>query len=290
MLDYLPLSIALIGSSIAAAWDLKTTEIPDIIPHVMILSAIVFWGIQSYILNDYWLIAQSFLVGIGLLGFGFLMYYLGQWGGGDAKMLSAIGFLVPQNIYSFKIQAIHQNILNLLPFPIIYLINVFFLGAIYMIIYAIVLSFINRKIIQDFLFNIKSSIKSTITFFVSIFIFSLILNSIISYNLGIFKSISTSITVASLSLALILLWKFIISVEKVGFRKKVHVNKLKVGDVLQESRFWEGITEKDIERIKKSGKKYVIIKDGVRFAPVFPITLLFTLFIGDFTFLFFSFV
>jgi hypothetical protein len=290
MLDYLPLSIALIGSSLAAAWDLKTTEIPDVIPHVMILSAIIFWGIQSYILHDYWLIAQSFLVGLGFLGFGFLMYYLGQWGGGDAKMLSAIGFLIPENIYNFKIRSIYESIFNLLPFPIIYLINVFFLGAIYMIIYAIVLSVINRKIIKDFLLNIKSSSKSTVTLFFSIFIFSLILNSIISYNFSIFKSISTSITVAFLSLTLILLWKFIISVEKIGFRRKVHVNKLKVGDVLQESRFWEGITEKDIERIKKSGKKYVIIKDGVRFAPVFTITLLFTLFIGDFTFLFFNFI
>ncbi|MCS7106355.1 MAG: hypothetical protein NZ942_03500, partial [Candidatus Aenigmarchaeota archaeon] len=58
-------------------------------------------------------------------------------------------------------------------------------------------------------------------------------------------------------------------------------SKLKVGDVLAESKLWEGITQKDLIKIKKSGKKYVVIKEGVRFAPAFPLALLFTLYFGD---------
>jgi hypothetical protein len=54
-----------------------------------------------------------------------------------------------------------------------------------------------------------------------------------------------------------------------------------------EYRIWEGITEKELEKIKKSGRKYIYIKEGVRFAPTFPLALIFTLWFGDgITFLF----
>ena len=46
-------------------------------------------------------------------------------------------------------------------------------------------------------------------------------------------------------------------------------------------KIWEGITEKELKKIKKSGKKFIWIKEGVRFAPAFPLALLFTILVGD---------
>lgn len=277
MFEYVPFSIALVGSAIAGAWDLKTTEIPDVISHLMIVLALAFWSIQSYLLNDYWLIAQSLLVGLSLLGLGFLMYYFGQWGGGDAKILSAVGFLMPSNILG--------SARLLLPFPVSFLVNVFLLGAVYMIIYALVLSVRNREIIRDFLNNMKASSKNTLIFFsfISVFLFALTYYLSLHYGLGIRIAQSAYISLASsvLYVALISLWKFVMSVEKVGFRRSIPVRKLRVGDVLLESRFWEGLTKEQVGKIKKSGKKVITIKDGVRFGPVFVIALLFTVFVGD---------
>lgn len=51
--------------------------------------------------------------------------------------------------------------------------------------------------------------------------------------------------------------------------------------MLDESRELEGITEKQLREIKKSGKRFIVIKEGVRFGPAFPLALLFTLFYGD---------
>src|SRR3990172_11178014 len=94
----LSLATAFVGSSIAAAWDLKTTEIPDQIPHAMIAIAIVVYAVQSLVEINFWPILLSLIAGGTLLGLGFLMYKSGQWGGGDAKILGAIGFLLPQPV------------------------------------------------------------------------------------------------------------------------------------------------------------------------------------------------
>jgi prepilin signal peptidase PulO-like enzyme (type II secretory pathway) len=100
---------------------------------------------------------------------------------------------------------------------------------------------------------------------------------------------SNSILLSIFSLALFFLWIFVKTVEDVAFKKRILVSKLKVGDVLFESKVWEGISEKELKKIKASGKKFVWIKEGVRFAPVFPLALILTLLYGNaLTFLFFS--
>jgi prepilin signal peptidase PulO-like enzyme (type II secretory pathway) len=85
--------------------------------------------------------------------------------------------------------------------------------------------------------------------------------------------------------ALFIVWKFSKAVEDVAFRKKIPVSKLKVGDMLASSKELEGITGSEISKIKRSGKKTIWIREGVRFAPAFPIAFLFTLYFGDALFL-----
>src|SRR5438445_118754 len=132
-----------IGSVLASITDLKTTEIPDKIPYAMIAIAIIFFSAESILTSNYLLIGKSFFVGLSFLGFGFLMYYLGQWGGGDAKILSAIGFLFPELPKGFNVDLI-------LPFPLSFLFNLFFLGSIYMLFYSFVLSIMNKTILFEF--------------------------------------------------------------------------------------------------------------------------------------------
>jgi len=276
MFEIILLTVAFIGSTIAAVIDLKTTEIPDEIPYVMAGIAIVAYGIKSYLVWSYLPILQSCIAGLSFLGFGFLMYFLGQWGGGDAKILSAIGFLLPDLSSSLK----HQTFL---PFSLSYFFDVFFIGAIYMIIYAIVISIINKKIWSVFLNDLRANSKM-ILLFNALMILSLSLLTFVANRYYTFiplkGMIRFEIALFFTAIGFLLLWKFVKTVEEVGFKKRIPVSKLREGDVLLDSKIWEGITKEDVIKIKKSGKKYVRIKEGVRFAPAFPLALLFNVFLG----------
>ncbi|MEM5829614.1 MAG: prepilin peptidase [Candidatus Aenigmatarchaeota archaeon] len=287
MLELIGFLIALFGSSLAAAFDLKITptEIPDEIPHTMIALALILAFFKSLFELSLVPLIESLLHGISLLAFGFLMYRLGQWGGGDAKVLAAIGFFSP------FISPLAKNLRFTFSFS--YLLNVFIVGAAYMLVYAFVLALFNKKIIKEFLKNVKSSSKIIVASIIALFLlFSLgniLLFNFFALPVNFHLIFSNSLLALALTFLLFLLWIFVKAVEEKAFKRKIHISKLKVGDVLLESKVWEGITEKELEKIKKSGKKFVWIKEGVRFAPTFPLALVFTLFFGDLLFLFMNF-
>jgi prepilin signal peptidase PulO-like enzyme (type II secretory pathway) len=273
MLEIFLFVVALIGSIIAGFCDLKTTEIPDEIPYIMMGVGIVGHLIKSYLVWSYWPILLSMIVGLGFLCFGFFMYYTGQWGGGDAKILSAIGFLVPVMPQEFKISL-------MFPLPLSFFFNIFLVGAAYMIVYAIILSIINRKIWSAFFEDLKANSKM-------IFLMNILLITFLSvFGVTLAKYYQAdimmfSVIIIAVSVGFFLLWKFVKTVENVGFKKKIPMSELRVGDVPLDYKVWEGITEKELKKIKNSGKKYIWIKEGVRFAPTFPLALIFTILVGD---------
>lgn len=260
---FISVGTAIAGSLAAAAFDLKTTEIPDEIPYVMMGVAIVMYVVEAFITGNYSPILQSLFWGLILLGFGFLMYYFGQWGGGDAKLLSAIGFLLPMtpSVLGIKLQ---------FPFPLSYSFNLFLVGAAYMIVYAVAIALMNRKVIGKFLDDIKENKKVLIYGSALLFSSFMVLNYFLSSFFGLAFDmvfvLKNSLFPLAATLLLFALWKFAKAVEEVGFRKKMPISKLKVGDVPVDSKLWEGITEKQLAKIKRSGKRYVVVKEGVRFA------------------------
>ena len=273
MLEILLFVVALIGSTAAGLYDLKTTEIPDKIPYIMMAVGIIGNLLKSYLVLSYWPFLMSMLVGLGFLCFGFFMYYTGQWGGGDAKILSAIGFLVPIIPPEFKISL-------MFPLPLSFFFNVFLVGAAYMIIYAIVLSVINRRIWSVFFDELKANSKIIVMLnmllVIFLFIFGITFAKYYQADMIIFGAMM--LVVGS---GFFLLWKFVKTVENVGFKRKIPMSQLRVGDVPLNYKVWEGITEKELKKIKNSGEKYIWIKEGVRFAPAFPLALIFTVLVGD---------
>jgi Flp pilus assembly protein protease CpaA len=277
MLEQLAFLTALIGSAVGAAYDLKTTEIPDRIFCMMLAVGLVIVALNSFLSLNIWPVLFSTAVGLVLLAFGFLMYKAGQWGGADAKLLAVIGFLLPST----------PNFMQKLyfPFPFSYLVNVFLVGTPYMLLYAVVIAARNKKIIEEFSKDMKASskviiISSVLLFAIFIalsFYFASLFNAELSYE----ELIKNSLFPVFATIGLFAVFKFAKSVEEIGFKKKIPISKLRVGDILNESRELEGITEKELAKIKKSGKKFVVIKEGVRFGPAFPLALLFTLFYGD---------
>ncbi|MEM5799447.1 MAG: A24 family peptidase [Candidatus Aenigmatarchaeota archaeon] len=283
MFEWILISVALAGSFIAGIIDLKTTEIPDEIPYIMSAVGIIIYIIQSILLKSYTPILYSFLAGLGFLAFGFFMYYTGQWGGGDAKLLSALGFLLPTL----------ENSNTFFPFSLSLFFNVFFIGAIYMIFYALALSLKEKRVWQEFSHEIKSNVGMFLVFNIIITITLLIFGIIAMkflVGLSFFELIIMEIKLVAFVAFLFFIWKFSKVVEEVAFKKKIPVSMLREGDVLLESKVWEGLTKEQVKKIKKSGVKHVWIKEGVRFGLAFPLALLFTLFLGDGIILLISFV
>lgn len=268
-----PLIVAFIGSIYAAIWDLRTTEIPDEIPHAMIAFALIFYAIQSVIESNYWIFLDSLIYGGVILALGFIMYYAGQWGGGDAKILAAIIFLLPISNTTF-------------PFPITYLLNVFVIGAAYMIIYSFALALMNRKIFSAFFVDVRKQkaliALGSIALFATFAVINYEILAVLSYPINLAYLLGNSLIPLVGFLGLYVIWRFAKAVEDVGFKKKIPISKLRIGDVLIDSKLWEGITAKQLKKIKKSGKRTVWIKEGVRFAPTFPLALAFTLIYGEF--------
>jgi prepilin signal peptidase PulO-like enzyme (type II secretory pathway) len=154
-----------------------------------------------------------------------------------------------------------------------------------MIVYALIFTMLNRKIALSFFKEVKAS-KSILSIgSFGLFILFIGINYLVLsfLHLPIQRSFvfKNSLLLLIITLGIYLLLKFVKVVEEVGFKKRISVSKLKVGDVLAEEKFWKGINEKEIEKIKKSGKKFVWIKEGVRFAPTFFLALIFTLYYGD---------
>lgn len=154
-----------------------------------------------------------------------------------------------------------------------------------MILYAVVIAFMNKKILKDFSRKMKASSKMLIFCSVLLFIALVALSFYLTSSFGIQISVEIAVKNSLLpviaTISIFILFKFAKSVEEIGFRRKIPISKLRVGDMLDESRELEGITEKQLEKIKKSGKRVVVIKEGIRFGPAFPLALLFTLFFGD---------
>lgn len=286
VINYIPLAVAFAGTVIAAIWDLKTTEVPDQLPYIMIAIALLFYGYQSIVEWSFWPIINSLVYGLAFLGFGAFMYYIGQWGGADSWILAAVGFLLPAAPQGFTSA--------ILPFPVSYFINLFIVGAVYMLLYAFIFALRNKVILLGFVSDLKASanvlvigsIGSLILFYVAGLNITKMFYGAIDFTRAFYMSLYPLFSIG----VLYIVWRFAKSVELHGFRKKVPVGKLKVGDMLLSERKLIGVTEEQIKALKKSGKKYVEIKDGVRFAPAFPLALLATLFYGDLIFFLINFI
>ncbi len=94
MLDWLLIACALAVLTVGAIADIRTREVPDWINFAGVAAGLGIRVIWAAIAWD-WRPLSDGLVGFGIaLIIAYAMFYLGQWGGGDSKMLMALGALL----------------------------------------------------------------------------------------------------------------------------------------------------------------------------------------------------
>jgi Flp pilus assembly protein protease CpaA len=262
--------LALVWMVIAVIQDFRKREVANWWNFSLIAFVLAFRAFCSINSGEIWYLLWGF---IGLF-FGFVLcnifYYARLFAGGDAKLLMALGTILPLSL-DWKV--------NL--FIVIIFIAMFLLaGAIYGFAYSLILLMLNyRKAHKVF---VKGSFKyRNIVNIVLIFGFILvILFIIVKFYLGIYLSF-----ILILSPFLLLYAK---AIEETCMNKFVLPRDLTVGDWLVKPLLisnkkiklnWEGLSEKDLIKIQKYYKKKVLVRYGIPFTPAFIFGFILTLFL-----------
>ena len=279
MLEYILLLLALLGTLIAAVYDLKTSEIPDWVPLLIGILGISYSFMHGLLSTDFTLFYSSVLSGSALLFIGYILYLLGQWGEGDTLVFGSVGFLIPQSL------SIFPQAQFFIGYQLHFVANVFIIGAIYSLVYALIIAVFRGGIFSRFFDDIRKNCKKICLIFgayIVFYIFAAFLSHTI-YNAPYQMIFRSTLLVFVLPFVFLPMIRFAKIIDTCAFRKKIPVSKLQEGDVLAEdideiglsSKYFIGLEKKDIKNIA-SIKSEVCIKDGIRFAPTFFLALLFT--------------
>ncbi|HLD57496.1 MAG TPA: prepilin peptidase [archaeon] len=267
MIEAALFAIGVIGFGLAGYLDLKKTEFPGWIPYGLIAASVLVFSLDGLITGGFSLLTNSVLYGLVFLAIGLGLYFSRQWGDGDAWLLGALGFALPSRLI-FPEQA------SITPFYFALFFNFLVVALVYTIVYSIALGFRDVKTRKRFFSEAEKGLRYKI---VSIIVVAVAFLAVYFY----LSSIST--WTAAYVLLLPPLFAFFVFftdytriMEKHVFRKKVLTKNLRPGDVVLGGK-WRGLTKQDIKKIRK---KYVIVKEGIRLAPVFLITFLLTVLFG----------
>ncbi|MBU0472308.1 MAG: A24 family peptidase [Nanoarchaeota archaeon] len=271
---------AFFGLLIATITDLKNREVPDWLNYSLLSlgfgSALISW-IQT---SNYQFMVFSVLGFLAATIIALIFYYAGQWGGGDAKMLMALGALLGLELGRG------------IPTLIILLLNIFIVGAIYGSVFSVVLALKHKK-------EFKKAFSELLLEKKNLFIRKIVLVIVICC-LALFFIIPINLKVLILGFGAITFFVFYFyiyskAVEKSSMEKFIPLEKLTEGDWVLETVYVngkkicspksEGIEKEQILKLlelKKYHKKSMIkIKEGIPFLPSFLIAFIVTLLIGN---------
>jgi len=273
--------LALVWIIFASIQDIRKREVANWLNFSLIIFALgfrFFYSIFNYDIDGFNFFIQG-LAGFGIFFvLGNFFYYSRIFAGGDAKLMMALGAILPFSD-SFA--------MNLKIFAI-FLFIFLFVGAVYGLMWSFVLALKNPRGFKREFVKIFKSYKKRICVVMLVGLIIMILGF---YEiLLLFTGILIFITPY--------LFIYAKAIEESCMIQKVNLNKLREGDWLYKDlklgkteikSKWEGLTKKDIRYIKQKYKgKSVEIKQGVPFVPVFLISfvLLIWLFLNNFYLIF----
>ncbi len=260
---------------IATITDLKTREVPNWLSYSLIFIGLGVRGIYSLVYSDMTFFVYGAAGFIVFLLLAYALFYTGQWGGGDSKLLMGMGALIG---LEFSKDA----------FLISFLINILLVGAVYAIIFSVILALLNpKKIINSF-----KKISSQRNVFIArrgvllLVLFLVIVSWFFELSMRIML-----LSLAGLTFVMFFIWLFVKSVEMSCMIKMAPVSKLTEGDWVVKDVMHKGkrvagpkdlgISLKQIQKLKRLKIKKVLIKQGIPFVPSFLIGFILTLIYGN---------
>ncbi|MBS3164021.1 prepilin peptidase [Candidatus Woesearchaeota archaeon] len=277
-MEFLLAGVALVGLAVGTYTDIRTREVPDWANFGMILAGL---GIRAAYAAD----ALDFSILLsGLLGLGvcFLaasaMYYAGQWGGGDSKLLMGIGSLMGIDL---PLRFVLGSLPNLLVFWLLLL----FTGALYGMAVSVVLSLKNRdRLLAQLAPMVRQSrlkLAAVVGFSLALAAFGILADPYMRL---------LSFAVAGIGVLTMLLWLYVRAVEVSCMIKDTPVGRLVEGDWIAEDVVVDGkrlcgpkdlgIERKQIallQELAEQGKLVTVrVKEGIPFVPPFLFAFILT--------------
>lgn len=245
----------------AVVQDLKKREIANWLNFSLVIFALGFRFFYSLFQDNGFAFFYQGLIGFGIFFvIGNMLYYGKVFAGGDAKLMIALGAVIPFS-ENFLV-----NVDSLLTFFLFFLIA----GAFYGVFLGVILGIKNRKdFIREFSKQFKKN-KCVFYIFIVLGIISLVLSfvQIFFLYIGILMFILPYIYFSAKS------------IDESCMVKKVKTNLLMEGDWLYKDvrigkrtlkAKWGGLTKEEIRFLKKR-KKEILIRQGIPFSPVFLIS------------------
>ncbi|ODS35312.1 MAG: hypothetical protein A7315_14755 [Candidatus Altiarchaeales archaeon WOR_SM1_79] len=276
MLDIVVILIILLFLSAASYSDLRTGEVPDKISFGLVHQKL--WVIDALIIGGVYFIV------------GYVMYYLGQWGGADVKILAGVGLGIGliaahggESVFAFTVD--HH--------AVSYLVDILFIITPYVGAYALILGVLNKGVFSGFKGSIREK-NFLIIFFLSLIPAAILLPSSLTNIMPINKFL---IIIALILPPVVLLSQYLKVVEKTALRKTIDVEELSEYDMVAEDiivdgekiackRDVDGLSKEQIEKIRDLAGEQKIpptitVKYGIFFIPVFLLAFLLFLWAGN---------
>ena len=255
--------LAVLWVSFAVIQDLKSREVANWLSFSLIIFALGFRFFYSLFVGEDFSFFYQGLIGLGIFfALGNLFYYGRMFAGGDAKLMIALGAILP----------IYGTLLENFEVFFMFLIVFFFSGAIYSFGVSGALAIKNsKKFKKEFVLQFRKYHK---------LIYLVMALSLGAMLLGFVEILFLFIGI--LFFILPYLYVFAKAIDEACMVKEVDVSKLTEGDWLYEDvklekkkikAKWDGLSKKDIVEIRKKYKK-IKIKQGIAFTPTFLISLI----------------
>ncbi|MFC1685811.1 prepilin peptidase [Nanoarchaeota archaeon] len=250
------LVIAAIWLIAASFTDLKNREVANWLSFSLLTIALIVRASESIIAWDLTPLTTS-LIGLSIFFIiANLLYYGKVFAGGDAKLLIALGAVIPGTAF---------------------LSNILITGSFYGLFYSLVLAIVYRK---SFVKKLKDQTVNPSYLMIVLLAF---------FVLGIIFEITILYLFAAAAFFIYIIHLFVRTVEKSCLIKLVSPSELTEGDWLYKNvrlknkvikAGFAGLNKREISLIRKANKK-VYIKYGIPFIPVFLIAFLITIFFDN---------
>jgi len=256
-------ALALAFIIFAVVQDFKTREIANWLNFSLIIFALGFRFFYSFFSGDNFSFFYQGLIGFAIFFLvGNLFYYSRLFAGGDAKMMIALGAILPISSRFFS------NVNIFLNFLLIFLLS----GFAYTIITSVILCAKNfKKFRKEFARQLDKNRKLSYVFLLAGICFLLI---------GFWKIIF--IFLGLLLFITFYLYIYSKAIDESSMIKTIPTTKIREGDWLYSNvkigkkmikAKWDGVTKKEIREIMKKHKE-VKIREGIVFSPVFLIAFI----------------
>ncbi len=264
-MDYVIFIFVLAILTAASISDFKSREVPDSISYILIIGSfllVLAYSIEYKTISNLLYMPLSILL---IAGFSYIMYRIGQWGGGDVKLLFGLSLVFTSlNLFS------NTSFVALL-------INILLFGGVYGLLGTIILGLVKIKKLKKYFkaYDIPFFAVMAIIIVISIFLIPLPLNVFISIAAFMLFSLR---------------FLFLVANNLMYVNEKVE--KLTEGDWIAEipkdkngkniiADRSTGLTLSDIQKLKESGVKEVLVKIGLPFVPGILFAVIITIVFGN---------